>query len=432
MSRSHTTRVVMPAFAFGVLLAMTVGCGAGSGKKAKPGPGDGKDAELPPVPVAVETVGRAEVRRTLILSGSVRPQSQVRIFTKIAGRIEELGADTCDEVVKDKVVAVLDRKLLDAQFKQARAALALAEVSLADASRDWTRAEGLFKQGAINEQARDKALAARDLAAAQQAQAEAAVAGAQAGLDETRIAATLTGTVTSRGFDQGDFVSPGQPLFTVQDLRTVKVLASVPQADLPLLVPGQTRARVTVEGVDGAFDDALVAKVEPALDPATLSAPIELSVRNRRRAMPAGASAGGRTCTPPWVLVSGMSARIELVIEERKDAPVLPLSAVRNDGKRDFVFVVTDAGAAERKDVRLGKLGAPRGELGWLVELREPQDLVGRKVVTEGVTRLTDGSRVQVTAGEAGPVEGAGRAPADKGAAVEPAKPGAASGERRP
>jgi RND family efflux transporter MFP subunit len=582
MTGGRTTICFSLILSAGLLLAAGPGCGAASNGKDKPGSRNGKDPELPPVPVTVETVGRAAVKRTLVLSGSVQPQSQVRLFTKIAGRIEELGADTCDEVSEkdvagSRVLVSLDHKLLDAQLKQAEAAEKLAAVALADAKRDVERAEDLFKTGAVNQQARDKALAARDLAAAQLAQAQAAVAAARVTLDEIRILATIPGTVTHRFLDKGDFVNPGQPLFTIQDLRTVKVLASVPQADLPMLVPGQSRARVSVEGVEGVFD-ALVTKVEPALDQATLSAPIELRVQNRRRAAPAGVSADGKACVPPWVLASGMSARIELAIEERKDAPVLPLDAVRNDGKKDFVFVMAGApevadgkfkgtcaielpgsekpytaeglmaaviadgtgeptviarwdrsqnvacsvrkgaeflearvlsvskpmpladrskanasvrygqlvtvevtipasqsgrftkefcpplivgindssskilklareglgpegvgagpfagaGAlAKRVDVRLGKLGASRGELGWLVELIEPRDLVGREVVTEGVTRLTDGSKIQVVGNQ---VETAKPAPAEKAEAAAapsaPAKPGAAPAEK--
>jgi len=352
------------------------------------------------VPVAVETVGRAAVRRTLVLAGSIRPESQVRIFSKVAGRIEELKADTCDQVKTGQVLARIDSDLQAAGLKQAQAARAVAQVVLADAERDWKRAEELFRQAVVNEQVRDKARAGRDLAERGLAQAEAAVLAAQVGLDETTIRATIDGTVTHRYFDKGDFVSPGQPLFAIQDLRTVKVLASVPQADLLRLVPGASRARVTVEGA-GEGLEALVSKVEPALDPATLSAPIEIRVENRRRQAPAAAPANA--CAASWLLFSGMSARVELIIEGRADAPVLPLEAIRNDGRKDFVFVLDPAGATvQRLDVKLGKLGAGDGEMVRLVEFLEPADLVGRQVVTRGVSRVTDGSPVQVTGG-AGP-----------------------------
>lgn len=393
------------------------GCGGDSTAKAK-----GGNAEPPPVPVTVETVGRATVKRTLLLSGSIQPQSQVRLFTKVPGRIEKLSVDSCDEVRKDQVVARIDREVLAAGLRQAEAARTVAQVSLADAERDWKRAEKLFKDGVFNEQVLDKARLARELSASQLAQAEAAVAAAKAGLDETDIRATIDGTVTARFMDQGDFISSGQPLLTVQDLRTVKVLASVPQADVALISPGASRARVTVEGVAGSFE-AVVAKLEPALDPATLSAPIELRVENRRRSAdgaspPAGGTAAPADCADRWMLVSGMSARVELDIETHPNALVIPIEAVRNDGKRDFVFVTSDAGpktTATRVDVKLGRMGAPRGELGWLVELLGPADLAGMRVVTEGVTRLTDGSRVQIIEKKPEPAGPAGRASAETG-----------------
>ena len=510
------------------------GCGALSKKKDKKN-GEGDQAP-PPVPVKVQAVGRATLKRTMVLFGSVQPESQVRLFSKVAGRIEELTADTCDEVKKGQAVARIDRDLLAAGLKQAEAArqvaaadIKSAQTALDDAERDAKRAEDLFKQGAFNEQLRDKARTTleiarnnREMAASRLVQAEAAVTTARVGFDEAEIRATIDGTVTHRALDKGDFVNPGQWLFTVQDLRTVRVLASVPQADLPMLVPGVSRARVAVEGVEGTFE-AVVSKIEPALDPATLSAPIELRVENRRRAPPAG-SAAQNVRARSWVLASGMGARIELDIEEHQDAAALPLEAVRNDGHKDFVFtpdlrkielevacqlpagadpygaaglrafVATKEGAelqavvlgvseprdvlqeqvpagqknkpakgqlvtlkvseprslrgryalsldselqvslsnsankplelaraglgperagaapykplnwrVRRQDVKLGKLGANIGEMARLVELLEPRDLVGRQVVVQGVTRLTDGSRVLI-----GEVPGAG------------------------
>ena len=260
-------------------LALAAGCGRESGQ----GNGNNGNGEPPPVTVSVQTVGRAPVRRTLLLAGRVMPESQVQLVSKVAGRIEELAVDSGDEVRRGQAVARVDRELLAAGRKQAEAGaevaaaeLRAADVALEDARADWKRARELFDGGAINEQARDKAKAAldaagarRELAASRVVQARAAADAARVSLEEAELRSTIDGTVTRRYLDRGDFLNPGQPLLTVQDLRTVKVTAAVTQADLPLLTPGVSRARLTVDGLEEAFE-ALVTKVEPTLEHALI------------------------------------------------------------------------------------------------------------------------------------------------------------------
>jgi len=380
------------------LALLAAGCGRETVKNKK--------RERPPVPVTVRVVSRSTLKRELILAGTVRPRSRVNLCSKLAGRIEEMTVEICDRVEKGQVVARLDRRTLEAQVNQARAAVGVAgadvkraSVALADAGREHKRVESLFKEGAANEQSRDKARTAREAAAAvlelarnQRTRAQAALAAARAGLDETVIRATIGGTVSRRHLDQGDFAGPGQPLLTVLDLSSVKVTGAVTQGDLPLLQPGRTRVRIQVQGVARPFD-ATVTRIEPSVDPATLTARVEIDLANRRHPAAAGARAGAS----PWVLSAGMHARVKLELESRDNVPVLPRDAVRNDGRKDFVFVVPAVGErVQRADVKLGL------HSGTLVEIVEPKDLVGKRVVVKGATRISDGSMIEVVAPPAG------------------------------
>lgn len=417
MTGSRVTALAAAALAVAALLLAAAGCGKDSAEDA--------GAERPPVPVTLARIGRATLTRRVALSGQVRPESRVQLVSRASGRLEALSAEVCDQVRKGQVLARLDQELPAAQLRQAEAGravaaadLKVAEVALADARRDRERAETLFKSGAIDEQSRDKARAAletaearRELAASRLAQAHAAETAARVNLDETEIRATIDGTVTRRFLDRGDFAAPGQPLFELQDLRTLKVAAAVTQADALLLVPGATRARLTVEGVGEVFD-AAVSKVEPTLNPATMSIGIELGVGNLPRPGPAAGGAGAAARrAPPWLLLAGMNARIELDLETHPDAPAVPAEALRSDGRGDFIFVPD----AARRTVR--RLEVTRGiSSGDLVELVRPAGLAGQWVVVGGAGRVTDGARVQArvaaeAAGESAPAAEGDAAP---------------------
>jgi membrane fusion protein (multidrug efflux system) len=83
--------------------------------------------------------------------------------------------------------------------------------------------------------------------------AKAALQQAELNLAYTRITAPITGQVTQKTVDLGQYVSPGQLLLTIVPLDRVYVTANFKETQLAHVAPGQ-RARIHVDTYGDDFE----------------------------------------------------------------------------------------------------------------------------------------------------------------------------------
>jgi multidrug resistance efflux pump len=261
-------------------------------------------------------------------------------YAKTSGYVSDVKVDIGDRVKKGQVLAVIDvpeigRDLAAAEatlaarreaagaseavVRQAEAALEVArkqlagvraEAELADVT--LKRQQQLFENKAVTEQQLDEvrakeavARAGVDVAAAKIAAAEAdmatakansavakaqvEVAGAEVGrvqtlLSYTQIVAPFDGVVTRRMANPGDLVqaataSRTTPLFTCQQVETVRVLCDVPESAAAGVRAGES-AEVAVPGVPGMRVRGTVTRLAGSLDPSTRTMRVEIDLPN--------------------------------------------------------------------------------------------------------------------------------------------------------
>jgi membrane fusion protein (multidrug efflux system) len=83
--------------------------------------------------------------------------------------------------------------------------------------------------------------------------AKAALEQAQLNLGYTRITAPITGQETQRSVDLGQYVSPGQLLFTIVPLKEVYVTANFKETQMDRVTPGQ-KVRIRVDTYSQDFE----------------------------------------------------------------------------------------------------------------------------------------------------------------------------------
>lgn len=110
--------------------------------------------------------------------------------------------------------------------------------SVASASSTTAQERAAAERAASAEAQYKLALAQRETAAAQWEQAREQVRQAEINLSYTRIHAPITGHVTQRTVDIGNYVQPGQPLFALVD-PNVWVTANYKETQLDLMRAGQ-------------------------------------------------------------------------------------------------------------------------------------------------------------------------------------------------
>ena len=204
-------------------------------------------------------------------------------------------------------------------------------------------------------------------AAAQVKQSEAAARGARILRAMSVVRAPFDGVVARRMADPGHMASPGMPLLTVHG-GGLRFEAIVPESLLASARPGVS-APVTLDAIPETNLAARVVEVMPQGDTSTHTFLVRLDIDD------------GSGATP------GMFGRARFDIGTETVMSVPTRAAVERDGLH-YVFVINDAGVARIRLVTLGK--AAGGRVRVLSGLS-----AGERVVVDGASRLTDGSRVR-------------------------------------
>ncbi len=172
--------------------------------------------------------------------------NSVSTSTKMLGRIIYLGTDEGDTVKAGQVLVRLDDSDLRAQEASAKAGLELAQQSLPldqvninRAQDDFDRAEVQYKGGITTKEQYDHAQKALEAVRAQYnidlskiSAAKAQIGVIESQLQNTVIIAPMSGVVAKRWVLTGDVVQPGQPVFTIYDLKNIWVTANLEETKL--------------------------------------------------------------------------------------------------------------------------------------------------------------------------------------------------------
>lgn len=324
------------------------------------------------------------ITHRLEVTGEVRPIAVVQLASKVGGRLEWLGVGEGQgryvplsegtRVRRGDVVAHIDLEVYAARYRQAEAAYALAAAQHGDAVREEARIRTLFEEGSATQQMLDKAITAKEIARAALTQAEAALDLARFEREEAQLKSPIDGVVTKKLVDEGNVISPGMPLAVLQDIRRVRVVASVAERYVPHLVEGKTRVVLRTDSLPDTEIVSVLTKVYPHLDSATRTATIEVVLDNE----------DGR-------LRPGNFARVTLDLVQIENAVVIPLSAVSWQGKEAFVYVVAE-GHVRRRPIRVG---VREGERCQITEGLQ----AGERLVVGGSQGLKDGDEVTVEEG---------------------------------
>lgn len=283
------------------------------------------------VVVAAETATPDFITAT----GAVAPISRVSPGTKIMGRVDKVLVGEGDRVRAGQTLAILDSRDLQAVASQAEAGVRMAEANLENARAMHRRMVTLHERGSATDKNLEDAATGLHLAEAGVDQANANLAAARVMVGYAEIKSPVAGFVTEKRTEAGDMAAPGAPLFTVEDVSEVKIVAAAPEAGVVGLRAGQP-AKVHVDVLDEDFD-ATVHRVVTAGDPMSRTFQVELLLPN-----------------PDGRLKSGMFARVRFEHGARR-ALLAPKSALVSRGELRGLFVVGPDGVARLRWVRLGR-----------------------------------------------------------------------------
>jgi HlyD family secretion protein/macrolide-specific efflux system membrane fusion protein len=303
-------------------------------------------------PSLITTVKRGDLAIEVLETGKVQPREKVEIKSKVAGQVAKVFVDAGDKVKKGELLLQLDPvdyqrnvNKADADVDAAKNALEFSELQLE------RRQKGLADRGVAQ---MDVDQAAADVRAKKVAvkQAQVTFNAASDQLRYTHIIAPMNGTVTERGIQPGEVVTPGvqatfegKALLTISDLSSLLVKVDLNQIDVAKVKLGQ-KVTVTLDALPGKSYEATITKVAPA------------SITPKDKQVDVFPVEATLTTADPQIK-PGMTADVRIHIETRAHVLSLPSEAVVKENTKHFVTKVLPAPDGKQKTDKVEvKVGA--------------------------------------------------------------------------
>lgn len=280
----------------------------------------------PEAPFTTEKATRETVARTVSVTGELVPSEYVDLSFQRVGVVRGIPVSEGDAVKAGQTLAILDSATLEAQLREARLAVSVAEENEKLARRIWDTLSPEEKE-------------AKKLATEQARQAVRTIL-TQIGQD--RVVSPIDGTVSRVDIREGETALAGSAVFRVSSASGVFELESrVPEADITELGPGMT-AVVTFDSLPS--DETFPATITESDIAATVvqdvvSYMVTFSLdRDDER------------------LREGMSATIDIETEKAEGVVTVPFRAIVREGGRTYVELPRGM-EAERREVEIGVEG---------------------------------------------------------------------------
>jgi membrane fusion protein (multidrug efflux system) len=409
------------------LVSLTLSCSKSPTTTAQPSSGKGQ-----PVTVKVEQVRPQPISRVLGTTGDMVTTNTVVLAATAEGPIGFLcSCREGDWVRAGQKLIEIDRPLHREEVNSTAAALAVALAKLDDlkagsrpeeigqaeetvkklqeasafAKTDMERIVKLVERGGLPGEAQEKARVTfvdlqSQLASSRQRlemlklgptqtairvqealvkEAEAKLNYSKAKLAEGIVVAPISGVVTKVYVRRGDLAALKSPLLEISDPSSLVIRFAVPEAESRENF-SSLAIQVTFDAYPGRSFRAKAVRVYPEIDRRTRNRLVEARVLDQVN------------------LVTGMFARIKVILESVPDALVVPSESVLTTPSGEKIVMTVRDGKAARVKVSIGIVQGDRTQIVSGIQ-------AGDRVVVLGQEGLKDGASVKI-AGEGKPSSG--------------------------
>ncbi|MDX5480711.1 MAG: efflux RND transporter periplasmic adaptor subunit [Hymenobacteraceae bacterium] len=358
--------------------SMLVSCGGGeeAGQQMNPA--------AMAVPVNTYQVKEERVTGTDTYPATVVALQEVELRPQVGGYITNIFVQDGQRVTKGQRLYEIDQNRYQAGIQQAQANLQSAKANLARAEKDLARYERLEEREAIAQQQVDYARTEVQTARAQVAAAEAQVRSASTDLNYSVINAPFSGVIGISQVRVGAQVSPGQPLLnTISSMDPIAVDFVINEQEIArfsrLQQGEQPDSLFTIRLNNGELypHTGKLLAIDRAIGRQSGTTTVRVQFPN-----------------PNSVLIPGMTVSLNVLNQDIGNQLVIPFKAVTEQLGEFYVYVV-QGDSVVQQNVTLGT------RVNGDIVVREGLG-AGQQIVTEGIQRLRQGSKVQVDAPQQG------------------------------
>lgn len=327
-------------------------------------------------PVRYQEVRTTDGLRKRVFSGTARSSLESNLSFRVGGTVNRVAVKVGDTVAKGQMIALLDDKDYALQVQEAQAGLEQARAQALNASSNYVRIRKLYENDTVPISDLDQSRAAYESAQAAVRSIEKKLELAKSRLGYTRLSAPFTGAVAQVLVDENENVGPGQPVIALASEQALEVEVAIPEVLIADVKDGAD-VTVTFDAVPGSSFKGTVTEVGVATTRFATTYPVTLTL------------ADGIALLKP-----GMAANVTFEFGSGRDSAIfVPSHCVVEEKGQRYVYVVVPAGdkrgTVKRVPVTVGEL-VSRG-LEILSGLAEND-----RVITAGISRLTDGMTVKL------------------------------------
>lgn len=317
----------------------------------------GETTGVPAVAVVTQEVVASDFVERVEVAGVAEPIEEVQVAAEAPGRVTQAPFKEGEPVEKGDLLL-----RVDAQSDSAR--IDLLENQLANARREYERTKMLAREGLATPQQLDQASAQVD-------SASLSIKQARVGIGKSTVHSPVSGLVAEKFVEQGEYVSPGQPLAHIVDYSTIVIDAAVPEGDIGFVREGE-KVDVWLPSLDRHFE-GLVKRRGIVATSKTRTFPVEVHVDN----------ASGD-------ILPGMRARVIIPRKRWENVVVVPRDSILQGFNAKEAMVFTGDGAEGAAELRTVEVGPARGNEIVVTSGLAPGD----RLIVKGHRGIVNGTRV--------------------------------------
>jgi membrane fusion protein, multidrug efflux system len=336
-----------------------------------------------PQPVSALATKKADLDVYLKGLGTVTPTNTVIVKSQVSGQLMSVYFKEGQIVKKNDMLAQIDPRPFEVQLMQAEGQLARDQALLKNAEADFVRYKKLLAQDSIAEQqvTTQEALIKQYAGVVQTDKGQ--IASARLQLTYARIIAPISGRVGLKQVDPGNMVQVNDPsgVVVITQLQPITVVFSVPQDNLPTILKRMKSEKALHVYADDQESKVLLATgyllaIDNQIDTTTGTVKLKALFDNADNK-----------------LFPNQFVNVRLKVDTMHDATVMPAAAVQRGSIGTFAYVLKSDNTAT---VRPLKLGPTEGDNVAVLEGLKP----GEVVVTVGVDKLREGTKVDVVSAD--------------------------------
>ena len=301
--------------------------------------------------VRTEKVLRQEIEREVECTGVLEGWETMNVSPSLTGIIEKRYKDVGDRVSAGELLVRMDQT----QLRQAK-------LNLDNYTVEMKRMDALLAGGNVTQQTYDQTKLAYDQAKEQYDFLQT----------NTFFKATFPGVVSERNYESGELYSGAKPILSVVQVNVLKVIVNVPEAYFTKIKQGMKLELVSDIYPDQTFP-ATIEVIYPTIDSNTHTFQCKVKVPN-----------GNMKLRP------GMYVHTVVPVGKENVVVVPYQSVLKLTGSNERYLFLNKDGVAERVKVTMGQ------RFNRYIEVFAEEIQEGDEVVTQGQSRLVDGSLLEV------------------------------------